>query len=206
MATALASPFTHGLADMEENGSGKCSGLRLRKALLRRFQEDTGNAHVGKRLQRYTQLLSNAYDKVATNKLKMRFRVAVHNDDFIALYSLSLTLQKKQVFSFSPYQEGVLNPDNMRWLKNLAAFLQSSEGMKPGTEAWCEQVNPLLDINSPCLGGTLQLIDELQWDYYLAIWEPYQQALEFDRHNLYSHDPRLCLLACWVYEVPVYLD
>lgn len=206
MTIAMTPPFPNLLAGKTEKGSNKQPGLRLRKTLLTTLQRGAGDKQTERRVKRYVRMLSEAYSRTATNKLKIRFRDAVHNDDMIALCSLSLAIERKQLLSFAPYQEGTLNGANIQWLKELSSFLVHSNNMRPGTKEWCQQFTQLLDTRSPCLGSSLQLIDEMQWHYYLATWHPYQQAVEYDRYNLQIHDPRLCLLACWIYDVPVYLD
>ena len=191
---------------MKEKGSHNPPNLKLYKSLLKKLQENAGDKEIELRVRRYVRMLTDAYSQVTTNKLKSRFRYAVQNNDLISLCSLSLALERKQVLSFAPYQEGVLTAENLEWLNLIGSFIKQSMKLSPGTEKWCQKINPLLDMHSPCLGSSLQLIDELQWHYYLSLWPAYKQAIEYDKYNLHIHDPRLCLLARWAYDAPVYLD
>lgn len=199
MIRVMTNPKLCGLTGQAGSVSYKTPSIQLRQSLLRAFNKDTHNQELKDRIKRYIKMLSSAYGRTATNKLKAQFRKAIHNDDYIALYSISQTLEKKKILSFAPYQQGVLDSESIAWLKKLEGFFCASYNIEPGTKVWCEQITPLLDTNTSSLGATLQLIDDMQWDYYLANWPEYQEAVKHDINNINHHDPRLCLLARWAY-------
>lgn len=190
----------------EEIGSFNFSYFKQRKALQRMCMESMGDERITKILGRHIQTLSLAYEKSSTNKLKNRFRCAIRNDDHIALCSLSLALSNKQILSFNPYDQGVLNEEGIKWMRTLGYFLEQTKDLSPGDEEWRRLIKPLLENYPNCLSATLQLVRDLHWYDYLMGWPPYDEAVEAEIHNLHGHDPRLTFLANWTYEVPVYLD
>lgn len=168
--------------------------------------ENTGDERITQTLSRYIQALSQAYEQGSASKLKKRFRCAIRNNDHIALCSLSLALSNKQILSFNPYEQGVLNEEGIKWMRSLGHFLEQANHLPPGDDEWRRLMTPLLENYPNCLGATLQLVNDLHWFDYMEGWPLYENAVEAEIHNLHGHDPRLTFLANWTYEVPVYLD